>query len=286
VIVLRVRLASLSVAVLLAAAATSAYAGAGSGSRPNGPDVASFQHPAGAAINWQRVHSAGASFAFVKATEGSTYTNPYFTQDYAAVHKAGMIRSAYHYARPRSTPTSARDQAKAFVKVAGVAGSRGDLPLTLDLEETGGLNPAQLVSWTQSFVAEVKTLTHRTTILYTYPYFWQHAMGNSTAFTSLPLWLASYRSGGPRTPLPGGWKSWTFWQYTAMGTTPGIRGSVDESLFSGSSAQLNQLANPTAHPVTGPIGPLPIPLPVALPKTLPHLPSHAEPPTGHANLGP
>ncbi len=271
-------------ALLLGAAATSANAGGGSSSRPNGPDVASFQHPAGVAIDWQRVHSAGASFAFVKATEGATYTNPYFARDYAAVHKAGMVRSAYHYARPRATPSSARDQAKAFVNVAGTAGHKGDLPLTLDLEETGGLSPAQLVSWTQSFVAEVKTLTRRQPILYTYPYFWQHAMGNSTAFTSLPLWLASYRSGGPRTPLPGGWKSWTFWQYTASGATPGIRGSVDESLFSGSSAQLNALANPTASAAsTGPL-PLPIPLPVALPKTLPHLPAHPGAPTGHANL--
>src|SRR5579875_278085 len=40
-----------------------------------GPDVSSYQHPNNAGINWGQVKRAGASFAIVKATEGTTYTN-------------------------------------------------------------------------------------------------------------------------------------------------------------------------------------------------------------------
>ena len=41
-----------------------------------GIDVASHQHPGGAAIDWNTVAASGQKFAFVKATEGTNYTNP------------------------------------------------------------------------------------------------------------------------------------------------------------------------------------------------------------------
>src|SRR6266511_4388480 len=47
-----------------------------------GPDVSSFQHPNGAAINWDTVFgSGGQSFAIVKATEGTNFTSPTFAGD-------------------------------------------------------------------------------------------------------------------------------------------------------------------------------------------------------------
>jgi hypothetical protein len=57
-----------------------------------GVDVASFQHPGGAAINWSQVASAGYRFAFVKATQGNYYTNPYFSSDYQA--SSALVYSA------------------------------------------------------------------------------------------------------------------------------------------------------------------------------------------------
>jgi lysozyme len=216
------------------------------GSSPlHGPDVSSHQHPQGAGIDWSKVAGSGASFAFVKATEGTTYTNPYFAADYRKAHEAGLVRSAYHYARPRPDLASARDQADYFVSVAGKADARGDLPLTLDLEESGGLSPAQLVAWTHAFVDETTALTSRPVIVYTYPYFWQHAMADTSDFSDLPLWIASYRSGGPKSPLPGGWSSWTFWQYTANGRVAGIPAIVDRSHFSGTESDLQALADPS-----------------------------------------
>lgn len=255
-------LAALACAGALTAAMTAAGA---SESALDGPDVARYQHPNGAAIDWQRAADHGASFAFVKATESTTYTNPYFAGDYSAAREAGLVRSAYHFARPHSDLATARTQARFFVKTAGTASSKGDLPLTLDLEESGGLAPKPLIAWTHAFVDEVRVLTSRPVILYTYPYFWQHAMGNTAEFADLPLWIASYRSGGPRTPLPGGWSSWTFWQYTANGRVAGIPAAVDRSTFAGSEADLQALADPTPPtPATSPSPLLPTPLPSPL----------------------
>lgn len=275
--------AALAVVAALAALAAPVAQASTEQSDLSGPDVASYQHPGGAGIDWAAVRKNGTSFAFVKATEGMTYRNPYFSTDYAGAHDAGLVRSAYHYARPAASASSAKDQAQAFVKAAGTARAQGDLPLTLDLEQSGGLSPSQLVSWTQSFVTEIQTLTGRSPILYTYPYFWQNNMGDSTAFTSLPLWIASYRSGGPKTPLPGGWKTWTFWQYTSSGSMSGIHAPVDVSLFSGSQASLDALADPTASSApSAPTGPFPGLPPLPIP--LPHLPTPPLPPTSHTNL--
>ena len=248
---------------LLAAAAAltlvSVGVAAAGGSSLDGPDVARYQHPNGARIDWQRAADSGAAFAFVKATEATSYTNPYFASDYAAAHRAGLVRSAYHFARPKADLTTARDQADYFVDTAGPADAEGDLPLTLDLEQSGGLAPKSLIAWTHAFVDEVTARTGRPVILYTYPYFWQHAMADTSDFADLPLWIASYRSGGPKSPLPGGWSHWTFWQYTSNGRIPGIPAVVDRSKFNGSASDLEALADPTP---TAPPSPTPVPLPL------------------------
>ena len=247
------------------ALALAGVASAGSDTQLDGPDVAHYQHPHGAAIDWQRVADSGASFAFVKATESTSYTNPYFADDYAAAQRAGLARSAYHYARPKTDLTTARDQADFFVRTAGRADQNGDLPLTLDIEESGGLAPQRLVAWTHAFVDEVTALTSRPVLIYTYPYFWQHAMGNTTDFADLPLWIASYKSGGPKEPLPGGWSRWTFWQYTANGRIAGIPAAVDRSKFAGTAEDLRALADPTSDPPSPSPQPFPVPLPTLSP---------------------
>jgi lysozyme len=255
--------AVLSIAAVVALA-LAGVATADSDAQLDGPDVARYQHPSGAPINWRQVADSGAAFAFVKATESTSYTNPYFADDYAAAHDAGLARSAYHYARPTSDLKTARDQADFFVRTAGRADQKGDLPLTLDIEQSGGLAPAQLVAWTHAFVDEMTVLTSRPVLIYTYPYFWQHAMGDTSDFADLPLWIASYRSGGPKEPLPGGWSSWTFWQYTSSGRIPGIPARVDRSKFAGTAEELAALADPTP-PTPSPSPFLPVPLPTLSP---------------------
>ncbi|MCW2692417.1 MAG: hypothetical protein JWM67_1021, partial [Mycobacterium sp.] len=64
-----------------------------------GPDVASYQHPNGAPINWGQVAGSGQKFAFVKASEGTGYTNPYYSGDVAGMAANGIYHGAYHYGR-------------------------------------------------------------------------------------------------------------------------------------------------------------------------------------------
>src|SRR3954452_6227024 len=69
-----------------------------------GQDVSGYQGN----VNWAAQWSAGSRFAYVKATEGSSYTNPYFAQQYNGSYNAGMIRGAYHFALPNGAGGSAQ----------------------------------------------------------------------------------------------------------------------------------------------------------------------------------
>lgn len=216
----------------------------------SGPDVSSHQHAGGTTIGWGRMAASGRAFAIVKATEGAAYTNPFFRRDWAGIRSAGMVRAAYHYARPQLPLSTAVTQARRFVRTVAPVREQGTLPLVLDIEEAGRLAPAELQAWTQLFLTTTEGLTGRTPIVYTYPYFWTHQMGDSREFTRFPLWIASYNASGPPTPLPGGWPSWTLWQYTYRGAVTGVRGRVDVSVFCCSPAALAAMADATASPVT------------------------------------
>ena len=64
-----------------------------------GMDVSSHQQN----VDWASAYAAGSRFAYVKATEGGYYTNPYFAQQYNGSARVGMVRGAYHFANPRTS---------------------------------------------------------------------------------------------------------------------------------------------------------------------------------------
>ena len=198
-----------------------------------GVDVADYQHPNGAAIDWAQVAAAGYKFAFVKATEGNYYANPYYASDLAQAKAAGLYATGYHFAIPNVSDGAS--QADYALANGGYAPDGRTLPLALDIEynpygsECYGLTPAQTVSWVSAFTAEVQRVTSQLPIIYTTADWWDTCTGDSTAFSSDTLWVAGYVSGSP--PIPAGWGNWTFWQYTSRGSVPGITGSVDVSYF-------------------------------------------------------
>ncbi|WP_167479941.1 MULTISPECIES: glycoside hydrolase family 25 protein [Nocardia] len=206
---------------------------------PSGPDVSSWQHIDGRAIDWFSVKRAGHDFAMVKATEGLNYVNPYFVQDSLLMRTAGVARGTYHFARPNMAP-----EAQAALYSTVVLGQNGplDLPPVLDLESSGGLAPAALINWTHRYLNTVQALTGRTPIIYTYPRFWQTAMADSNEFTGYPLWIADYR-GNSAPEVPGGWPTWTFWQTTDSGNIPGINGGTDVNVYSGAQGDFARFAH-------------------------------------------
>ncbi len=198
---------------------------------PRGVDISSWQHPGGTEIGWGTVRAAGIGFAIIKATEGSSYTNPYFAGDRDHARQAGLVVGMYHYARPMLPIATAVDQADRFLAVTGLTRSAGQLAPVLDLEAQGGLSAAQLAGWAHAFLEEIETRTGRAPILYTYRSFWTDIMQNTTSFSRYPLWFARYNGGSSPGALPGGWQQWSMWQYTSTGNVPGIAGDIDLNVF-------------------------------------------------------
>ena len=190
-----------------------------------GIDVSHFQ----GTVDWKEVAASGAAFAFVKATQGITYVDPHFAENWPAMKEAGLLRGAYHFYEPADDPHS---QALHFLST--VKFEPGDLPAVLDVEINGGVSSQQLWSGVSAWLQDVQAGTGRQPIVYTAPGFWN---GNSPdlALTCHPLWLADYAA---QPTLPHGWSTWLFWQHSQTGTVQGVSTSVDLNLFNGTAQQL------------------------------------------------
>ncbi|MBC9731124.1 lysozyme [Streptomyces sp. TRM68367] len=236
----RSRLLAASVAALALGGAALAEIPAAAASGPKGHDVSSHQKN----VDWQSAKAKGARFVYVKATESTTYRNPYFNQQYNDSRAAGLIRGAYHFAAPDKS--SGRAQAAHFVTNGGGWTADGrTMPPALDIEynpydkkhKCYGLSKARTVGWIKSFSDEVKRRTGRRPVIYTTTHWWNTCTGGSSAFAANHhLWIARYNRSGAGT-LPAGWSSWTIWQYDNGGTLPG-----DQNLFNGSIDRLKTFA--------------------------------------------
>ena len=203
-----------------------------------GMDVSGYQGN----VNWSGAYGNGARFAYVKATESTSYTNPYFTQQYNGSYNAGMIRGAYHFAVPSNSGGAA--QADYFVAHGGGWSKDGKtLPPALDIEYNPygatcyGLSQASMVSWIKAFSDEVHAKTSRWPVIYTTNDWWSTCTGNKGDFSSTnPLWIARYASSAGT--LPPNWGFYTIWQFADSGTFPG-----DQDSFNGAYDRLQALAN-------------------------------------------
>ncbi|MFG3285832.1 lysozyme [Streptomyces sp. NPDC048111] len=242
----RAVLAGSLAAAALGCAALAAQPAASAAARPAGHDVSSHQ----GAVDWAAARSRGASFVYVKATESTTYRNPYFGQQYDGARRAGLLRGAYHFAVPGQS--SGRAQAEYFVRNGGGWSADGHtLPPAVDLEHNPyakdakdgsrdrcyGLGPAAMTAWIAAFSDEVRLRTGRRPVIYTTTSWWDACTGRSRAFGAThALWLARYAPAPG--PLPAGWSYWTLWQHQdGRGTLPG-----DQNLFNGSFEQLRRFA--------------------------------------------
>lgn len=184
--------------------------------------------------DWSKVKSAGNSFAFIKATEGLTYHNSFFRNDWANCKSNGLLRGAYHFFHPSMDPVQ---QAKWFFNAVGPL-SPGDLPPVIDME-THELTIQEEVASTLLFLNETEKLFNKKPMIYA-GYYYIQDLGNPPAFAQYPLWLAAYTA-IPKIPKP--WSNYTFWQYLGDTLVDGVRGTCDLSIGSGDLAWLTNFSN-------------------------------------------
>lgn len=210
------------------------------GSGVLGMDVSGWQPT----VNWAAEYSQGARFAYVKATEGMTYTSPQFSRQYIGSTSVGMKRGGYHFAIP--TASSGADQARYFVANGGGWSADGKtLPGLLDIEYNPyaalgntcyNMSPSQLRSWVVDFTETYKKLTGRYPAVYTTTNWWTYCVGGMSDLNHLPLHIAAYNT--VPGAMPSGYSTYDIWQYSSTGPFSG-----DSNVFNGTYNELQNFAS-------------------------------------------
>lgn len=207
-----------------------------------GIDVSKWQGD----IDWELIHAQGKVFAYIKATEGMTYTDPFFIKNVEGGIQAGVIVGAYHFARPDNN--TALEDANNYLSQAHVCVGSNFLPPALDLENpnsstniTNLFTSKELSEWVQEWCEKVEEKTGIRPIIYTNSYIANYLQDELNKYG---LWIAKPNT-PPSTPPSniGIWNDWNIKQYSWEGNILGINGNVDLNIYNGSIDNFKDFIN-------------------------------------------
>ena len=202
------------------------------GDTVDGIDVSYYQGN----IDWQAVKDSGIEFAFIRVSDGLSFIDPKFEQNWIGAKEAGIIRGVYQFFRPARDPIA---QADLLLEKMGEL-EEGDLPPVIDVEAVDGQTPEQISNAVRLWIERIESSIGRKPIIYSGKYFWNDNV-KTIEFSEYPFWIAQY---GPVCPdLPLAWDEWLFFQTSSEGIIPGIVGDVDTNLFNGNIQELLEFAN-------------------------------------------
>lgn len=208
-------------------------------------------------INWPAVAGGGYKFAFMKATQGTTYVDPTFATNRANANAAGVMPGFYDFCEVSTNANDAVAEANHFLAIIKPLYQSGlYLPPVADVESfPTGLTTAQLKTatsnWVQTFSDTIYNSLGVRPIIYT-----STSKANSLFTTSVAgsheLWEAWWKGTGTTSPPTASntpsWGIWQFWQWSnntdAIATAdpvPGTTGRVDRDVYYGTLEQLKNL---------------------------------------------
>lgn len=165
-------------------------------------------------------------FMFLKATEGTTYTDPKFKKRVMeALEYDNLGLGFYHFARPDNNPIAKRE-AENFLKAVEEFGDK--CVYVLDWE---GAAEAHDPGWIRKWCSFVEQKTGRKPMLYLNH---SYASKVDTDLSDYPLWVAKW--GDEPTGKIGLWDKYTVWQYTNTPYDKNVfHGTVEEFIAIGKS---------------------------------------------------
>jgi lysozyme len=211
-------------------------------------------------VDFNKAKSAGASFVFMKASQG-VYLDPDFVMNWQNAGNAGILRSVYHYLDFKHKPSNktanqwAIDQAVFYWGI--VKNLKNNLPPVCDYEDAGGLPAATVRQAFKNFLESFYTLSGVRCIVYTGSGFWTAYGSTDQYWLQYPVWWAQYYyQNMPENPkLAKPFTKWLFWQFSDKGdgTKYGCESKqVDVNYYNGTVAQLYEYANVPTPPPTDP----------------------------------
>lgn len=195
-----------------------------------GVDVSAYQGE----IDWNVLAAQNISFAFIKATEGSTFVDSRFEYNYAQAQKTNLRIGAYHFF---SYDSSGDAQADNFT--AAVEKVEGMLPPVIDLEFYGDKEknpPAQ-----EAVREQLNVLMKRLEDYYgmkpiVYATEKSYSLYLAGEYEEYDIWIRNVIT----EPHLSDNREWTFWQYTNRERLAGYNGKerfIDVNVFNGTAEE-------------------------------------------------
>jgi|JI7StandDraft_1071085.scaffolds.fasta_scaffold63340_2 lysozyme len=201
-----------------------------------GIDVSHFQQK----INWEEIMQAGLRFAYYKATQGVSSTDPNYQNNRSGAEASGIYNGAYHFYMAADDPVK---QAQHFLSHL-MPLKPGQLPPVLDIEQgsvTSSTQKDKLMKDVLTWLSIVEQKSGIRPIIYT-----NHPFGDEylrhADFSNYHLWIAEYGVAKPKIPFAWTKKGWLMWQRTERGKIEGAVGNVDHDILNGDIEILKKLA--------------------------------------------
>lgn len=184
----------------------------------------------------QEVYTAaelrGHSFAFFRATLGTTETDRNFAANWANAKTAGICRGAYH---ELTNLSAVGTQSAHFISTVRARGAEPGDMLAVVASDYSGITGAEV----REFADKARAAFPRCPVLVYSDLAVLPRLGDCTGY---PLWVAWYSRTAPRSVEP--WGTWHFWQWTGTG--------LDRDAFNGTAAGLRSWLDSYAHPAPPP----------------------------------
>ncbi len=190
-------------------------------------------------IDWPKLRTQGANFAYIKATDGGDHLDPMFKTNWRRAKEAGIRRGAYHFFYWCRT---AGEQADWFIR--NVPRDPDALPPVIDVEYNGEsscrfkLSAEKAREKMQVFMDRLERHYGKRPVIYTAPDFYKDNLRGH--FADYPFWLRAVAA-HPSKVYPG--RKWLFWQYSGSGLSHGVKEKIDLNVFSGSEGDWHQWLN-------------------------------------------
>src|SRR5689334_4942871 len=128
--------------------------------------------------NFAAAKTEGVEFVFIKATQGSTYTDPWFEQYLSRARNADMLTAAYHYVRADASAAAQVVRVQATVPRT--------VPVIPDFEQDSGG-----ISLLREFVDKLRAAGYSVPLTYIPRWYWQQ-IGSPSLLGLPPLWSSRY----------------------------------------------------------------------------------------------
>lgn len=174
-----------------------------------GVDVSHWQGE----MDWFQCQAAGATIAYIKATEGAAWVDPRFYENWNNARRTNMKLGAYHYLK---NGESSEVQAHHFLHTVGDYDML--LPPVLDVED-GNVPPD--ADHIREWLAIVEDELGVRPVIYTGPWYWtDERFGGPVSWASdYRLWVSSFSYYA--VDLPTDWNTYWMWQFSGVGNKQG-----------------------------------------------------------------